>query len=119
MKLNSLVLRIRQFCEKRGWSNSDPNQLITSAVIELGELSEHYQWKKEIPKLTDTERKEISYEFVDVLFYLLRLADKTGIDLEKAFEEKIPKLEKKFPVGSDRKKQNRLYRENGKNGLYE
>ena len=111
--------RIREFCDKRGWSHSNPTGLLTATFSELGELAEHYQWQKEFKKFSEEEKKEISYEFVDVFWYLFRLADKSGIDIEKAFEEKFPKLEKKFPIGCDPKKQHEIYRKNGKNRLYE
>jgi len=117
--IKEITERIREFCEKRNWSHSNPTGLLTATFCELGELAEHYQWQKEFKNFTDEEKKEISYEFVDVLWYLLRLADKSGIDIEKAFEEKIPKLEKKFPVGSNTKEQHDLYRKNGKNRLYD
>ena len=60
--------------------------------------------------------------FVDVFFDLFRLANNSGIDIEKYFDEKIPKLEKKFPVGQTNdeiKKAHDDYRENGKNKTYD
>ncbi len=119
MTLKQLTERIREFCEERGWSHSNPTGLISSTLVEMGELAEHYQWQKEFKSFTKEEKKEISYEFVDVMWYLIRLADKSGIDLEEAFEEKIPKLAKKFPVGSNPQEQHDLYRKNGKNKLYD
>ena len=116
---NSLSEEIQIFCEKRSWEHSSPNSLIASTLIELGELAEHYQWQKEFKEFSEEEKKEIGYEFVDVFFYLIRIANKSGIDIEKAFEEKMPKLEIKFPVGSDSKAQHDNYRKTGKNKLYE
>ncbi len=110
---------VSEFCKARDWKHSSPTGLLTATYIELGELAEHYQWQKKFKKFSEQEKKEIAYEFVDVLWYLLRLAEKSGIDIEEAFDEKIPKLEKKFPIGSDPKKQHDLYRENGKNKLYD
>lgn len=116
--LNELVTQVRDFCDARGWAHSNPTGLISSTLIELGELAEHYQWQKEFKEFTDEEKQEIGYEFVDVFWYLIRLADKSGIDLEQAFEDKVPKLEKKFPVGCDPKAQHDHYRKTGKNRLY-
>ena len=110
---------VEKFCTERNWENKDPNQLITSTFIELGELAEHYQWKNEFQKYSEEEIEEIGFEFVDVLFYLIRLANKTGIDIEKAFDKKLPKLAKKFPVGKDPTVAHNEYRKSGKNKLYE
>lgn len=107
------------FCEERDWANSSPNSLISSIVIELGELAEHYQWDNEFKKYTENEKKEIGYEFVDVLFYLSRLASKTGIDMEESFYDKLPKLKKKFPIGKDSLEAHKEYRKNGKSKLYD
>jgi len=110
---------VDKFCEDRNWQNDNPNQLITSIIIELGELSEHYQWENKFKKLSEMKKKELGYEFVDVLFYLCRLANKSDIDLTKMFYDKLPKLAKKFKNGKNVKKANRNYRKTGKNRLYE
>ena len=110
---------IDNFSDERGWENNDPNILITSTLIELGELAEHYQWSNTFKKYTDIQKKEIGFEFVDVLFYLLRIASKSKIDLDKIFLEKVEKLRIKFPVNSDYLEQHNLYRKTGKNRLYE
>lgn len=89
---------VTQVCDDRNWSNTDPNQLIISIMIELAELAEHYQWQNgfsKIAKLNDKEKTELGYEFVDVLFYLLRLAHCSEIDIEKFFYEKLPKIRNK------------------------
>ncbi len=113
---------IDDFSDKRGWTNDDPTELITAILVELGELAEHYQWQSKFKKFSEKKKKEVGFEFVDVIFYLFRLASKSGIDIEKYFDEKLPKLEKKFPVGGSLKEHaraHREYRKNGKNKLYE
>ncbi len=117
--LKEIQKDIDKFCEERNWDNNDPNQLIASIVIELGELSEHYQWENKFKRFSKIERKEVGYEFVDVLFYLCRLANRSGIDIEEMFYDKLPKLGKKFKNGKNVKKANKNYRETGKNRLYE
>jgi NTP pyrophosphatase (non-canonical NTP hydrolase) len=112
---------IEKFSTDRGWANDDPNQLITSIFIELGELAEHYQWKDSFDRLPE-DKTELGYEFVDIIFYLFRLANKSGIDLEYYFDEKVPKLEKKFPVHHTEEQHQtakRHYRRTGKNKRYE
>ena len=117
--IKEISQRVSEFCKARGWKHSSPTGLLTATYIELGELAEHYQWQKKFSKFSEKEKKEVAYEFVDVLWYLFRLAEKSGIDIEEAFDEKIPKLENKFPIGSNPKKQHELYRKNGKNKLYD
>lgn len=117
--LNELMKQVDEFGDSRGWENNDPNQLITSILIELGELSEHYQWSSRFKEYDETERKEMAFEFVDVLVYLLRLASKSKIDLDSLFQEKLQKLMIKYPINSDYYKQKELYRKTGKNKLYE
>ena len=113
--VNQLVKDVENFCSTRDWKNDDPNQLISSILIELGELAEHYQWTSKFKDYSGEDKKEIGYEIVDVLFYLLRLAGKSGIDVEKAFSDKLQKLEAKYPVGSDWKTQHYSYRSARKN----
>ena len=72
-----------------------PNQLLVALIGELGELSEHYQWQDTVPAWGEEKRREVGYEFVDVLFYLLRLAHASGIDVGHYFDEKLPRLEEK------------------------
>jgi len=113
---------IRTFCEERNWSNTDPNQLINSIFIELAELAEHFQWQNQFKERSEEEQKALDFEFVDVFFYLMELADRANVDLEAAFDEKLPKLRAKFPVGQtaeEHKAVRKEYRESGKNKLYE
>jgi NTP pyrophosphatase (non-canonical NTP hydrolase) len=117
--LNQLIDQVADFSERRNWRNTNPNQLISSTLIELGELAEHFQWKNEFKEYSDEEKLEIGYEMMDVLFYLFRLASKADIDLDKAFADKIKKLEVKYPVGSDWQTQHDKYRKSGKNKRYE
>lgn len=117
--LNQLIDQVTEFADQRDWTNSDPNQLISSTVIELGELAEHFQWQDSFKEnYSEGEKLEIAYEMVDVLFYLLRIASKVDIDLDKAFAEKVKKLEIKYPVGADWKKQHDEYRKSGRSKRY-
>ena len=56
---------ITDFSDKRGWTNEDPNELIVSAMIELGELAEHYQWKKEFPKFKAGDNVTVNYKIIE------------------------------------------------------
>ncbi|KAL6567043.1 hypothetical protein OROMI_015447 [Orobanche minor] len=71
-------------------------------VGEIGELSEIFQWKGEVPKglpdWEDEEKVHLGEELSDVLLYLIRLSDMCGIDLNKAALRKIELNALKYPV---------------------
>lgn len=71
-------------------------------VGEVGELSEIFQWKGEVPRgLPDWEEGEklhLGEELSDVLLYLVRLSDICGIDLGKAVLRKLELNALKYPV---------------------
>ena len=118
--IKQLTKVIDDFCDARdGWENNEPNNLITSTFIELGELAEHYQWKNKFEKFNEEKKLMVGYEFVDVLFFLFRIASKSNIDIEKYFDMKVKKLEVKYKVGTDYQKQHEVYRKTGKSKKYE
>ena len=67
----------------------------------MGELSEIFQWKGEVPKgLPDwnaAEKEHLGEELSDVLLYLVRLADICGVDLGEAALRKMKKNCLKYP----------------------
>jgi len=69
--------------------------------VEASELLEHYQWLRsgEDAELDDRQRTGIRHELADVLLYLVRLADKSGVDLYRAALEKMELNRLKYPVG--------------------
>lgn len=71
-------------------------------IGEVGELSEIFQWKGEVPRgLPDWEENEkihLGEELSDVLLYLIRLSDICGIDPGKAALRKIQLNAIKYPV---------------------
>jgi len=94
MEIKELQKIITNFRDKRDWKQFHaPKNLAVSISIESAELLEHFQWSDECK-----DKKEIAYEMVDVLAYLLLLAEECDIDLEKAFLEKMKINKKKYPV---------------------
>ena len=67
----------------------------------MGELSEIFQWKGEVPKgLPDWKEEEkvhLGEELSDVLLYLVRLSDMCGVDLGKAALRKVQLNAVKYP----------------------
>ena len=119
--IQEITRQIVDFAEARGWKNENPSHLMNSIFIEMGELAEHFQWKNDFSKyknMSEDEKTQIGFEFVDVIFYLFRLAHNSGVDIEEYFDKKLPKLEEKYKIGGDYGKAHREYRKTGKNKLY-
>jgi dCTP diphosphatase len=68
--------------------------------VEAAELVEEFQWlTEEQSRALDADRRErVRLELADVFIYLLRIADKLGVDLVAAANDKIVLNEKKYPV---------------------
>ncbi len=94
-----------------------------SLMGEVGELAESLNKGKSFERIKsdDDMKREIGFEMVDVLNYLMLLAENCGVDLQEMYELKMPLLAEKYPVGIDRESvslRRAKYRESGKNKLY-
>lgn len=103
MNINDIQKQLARFAEERNWDQfHTPKNLSMALAAEAAELLEIFQW------LTDEQSKEIvnnekemtmiRQEIADIFIYLVRLADKLGVDIEKAVYEKIEMNEQKYPV---------------------
>lgn len=109
-QLAALILRLREFAQARDWEQfHTPKNLTMALIAEAGELVEHFQWltPAQAGQLPPEELQAVELEMADVLLYLLRLADRLGVDLEAAAWRKIEINERKYPAdkvrGSARK----------------
>jgi len=111
-KLAAMAEQIRQFCEERDWDPfHTPKDLAIGLVTEASELLDLFRFQTEDDMrlmLEDPERREsIADELADVLYFLLRFAQKYDFDLAREFERKMRKNARKYPVeaskGSNRK----------------
>ena len=103
MDLEKIIRHQREFAEARDWDQfHTPKNLAMALVAEGGELLELFQWLTEEQAgrvMQSPERAEaVRHELADIFFYLARLADKLGVDLEAAFWEKMRENEKKYPA---------------------
>ena len=97
--------RLRQFCGERDWDQfHSPKNLASALSVEAAELLEHFQWltEAESQRLPPEKRAQVADELADVLVYLVRLADKLGVDLLDAAAAKIDKNALKYPAGKVR-----------------
>ncbi len=105
---------LRTFAAERDWDQfHSPKNLAIALNVEAAELLEHFQWLRdeESAALPSDKRAEVREELADVLLYLIRLADKLGVDLASAALEKIKLNARKYPVHKARgthKKYNEL-----------
>ena len=101
--LELLKERVREFCEARDWDQfHNPKDLAIGVVTEAAELLEIFRFKsegesEELMKDPET-REKAAMEMADVLFMLLRLAQKYGFDLTQSLLKKLAINEERYPV---------------------
>jgi NTP pyrophosphatase (non-canonical NTP hydrolase) len=108
--LDELAALLAEFARERDWDQfHSPKNLAMALAGEVGELLEHFQWlsEQQSADLPAEVKDAVALEMADVLLYLVRLADKLGIDLGAAAVRKIGLNAAKYPVdrfhGSARK----------------
>lgn len=101
---------LRAFAAERDWDQfHSPRNLATALAVEAAELLEPFQWLDDVQArdLAPETRDAVEEEMADVLLYLIRLADKLDVDLERAAHAKLQRNAEKYPIerarGSSRK----------------
>ncbi|TNM69624.1 nucleotide pyrophosphohydrolase [Streptomyces sp. NP160] len=101
MHVSELQQLLRDFSAERDWQRfNTPRNLALALVGEVGEVAELLQWltDAEAADPSDQLRQRAGEEVSDVLAYLLLLADSLGVDVERAFTEKLAANAEKYPV---------------------
>lgn len=96
--------RLRTFVAERNWDQyHTPKNLAMALSVEAAELLEHFQWLtvEESKQLDESTLSAVADEIADVQIYLIMLADRLGVDLGSAVDQKIVKNGRKYPAGSD------------------
>lgn len=101
--LHGLTAALSGFASARDWDQFHlPKNLAMALGGEAGELLAQLQWLSDedvTEQLRDGDlRPRLENEVADVLIYLLRFADVTGIDPVAAAWAKIERNEKRYPV---------------------
>ena len=103
--LESLRRQLAAFALVRDWDQfHSPRNLALALVGEVGELCEIFQWRGDagcgpgLPGWTDADKTHLGEEMADVLLYLVRMADRCGVDLGAAAEAKLEKNARKYPA---------------------
>jgi NTP pyrophosphatase (non-canonical NTP hydrolase) len=101
--LVELKKRVQQFCEERVWDQyHNPKDLAIGVITEASELLEHFRFltdEQSVRLISDPQkRQEIEEEIADVLFFILRFAQRFDIDLDDSLKKKIEKNAEMYPV---------------------
>ena len=106
MDLEKLNGEIDTFVEERQWEQyHTPKNLVMALSGEVGELNECFQWLNddaiEAVKKSADKLIPIEHEIADIFIYLVRLANKMGINIEEAIYKKMALNKLKYPVESN------------------
>ena len=99
--LDDLRDRLRAFSAEREWDQfHSPKNLAMALSAESSELLEIFLWatEEESRNLPADKRAAASEEIADVLLYLVRIADKLGIDPVEAAQAKMVANARRYPV---------------------
>lgn len=103
--LQTLRMRLADFVAERDWDQfHNPKNLAMALAAEAGELLEQFQWlsDSEAQSLSAEQREAVAMEMADILMFLVRLADKLGVDLASAAATKLELNARKYPVDKAR-----------------
>lgn len=99
--LENLRQRLARFAEDRDWEQfHSPKNLSMALIAEAAELVEHFQWltTEQSYNLSDEKKNEVALELADILIYLIRTADRLGINLIDSAKQKIVINEQRYPI---------------------
>jgi NTP pyrophosphatase (non-canonical NTP hydrolase) len=104
-----LKSQVRTFCEARDWDQfHGPKDLAIGLATEASELLEIFRFLSDeqcAAKLVDpASRQAIENELADVLFFLLRFAQRFDIDLTDALAAKMKLNAQRYPIEKSRGK---------------
>lgn len=96
MELNILQKKVDDWIKKYGVRYFDELTNMAQLTEEVGEVARiisRVYGEQSLKK--DEKINDLGEELADVLFVLICLANQTGVDLEKSFEEKLEKKSKR------------------------
>jgi NTP pyrophosphatase (non-canonical NTP hydrolase) len=101
--LREMTQMVQNFCEERDWDQyHTPKELAIGLVTEASELLDLFRFQTdaqiEAQLLRPDQRTAIEDEVADVLFFLLRMAQRNNFNLRDVLQRKIQKNALKYPV---------------------
>ena len=100
-ELEELREQLRNFARERDWEQfHSPKNLAMALSVEAAELVEIFQWltAEQSASLEPAALARADEEIADVLLYLVRLADRLGIDPAAAARRKLQKNAARYPA---------------------
>ncbi len=98
---------VKAFCDARDWGQyHNAKDLAIGVATESAELLDNFRFKS-VPEsdliMADPgKRKKVEDEMADVLYFLLRLSERYGIDMSEALNYKMAQNEAKYPISKSR-----------------
>ncbi len=111
LTLEDIRQQAADFAAERDWDQfHSARNLLLAVISEMGELADIVRWHDDSnggPLIPVGKEQDWADEMADVFILLTRLADRSGVDLTAAFEQKLKKAGEKYPAdvfrGSSRK----------------
>ena len=100
-QLEELRERLARFAHERDWDQfHSPKNLSMALIAEAAELVEHFQWlsEEDSRQLPPDKLAEVAMELADIQIFLIRIADKLGVDIAATAWKKIDINEARYPV---------------------
>lgn len=101
MDLAHILQRYNELCEDNDWQVfHTPKNLASAICVSSAKILDHYQWITEEESLSlarlPQSKEKIEAEIAETFFYLLALANRSGIDLEQAIAAKAERDAEQF-----------------------
>lgn len=99
--------QIRHFVQERDWEQfHTPKDLAIGLSIEAAELLEHFRFQSDAEiaaRLNDEgSLKDIGHELADILYFVLLMCDRFGLDTASTLEEKLAISAARYPIAKAR-----------------
>jgi NTP pyrophosphatase (non-canonical NTP hydrolase) len=101
MDIEVLIKKVIKFRDARNWKQfHNPKDSAIALQSEATEVLEQFKWQneKEMEEHVKTHKEDLGDELSDVLYWVLLMGYDFKIDLIKAFNRKMKKNEKNYPV---------------------
>lgn len=98
MEIKKAQKLVDDFIKTKGWDKQSLSVDIAFLAEETGEVARealHLEVPRKTEKSKEKAIKDLGYELSDVFYWVLKIAARLDIDLEKAFLKKFDKIKKR------------------------